>query len=442
IGQINISKPTAWVEGVQRNGRLIPVEAAELDFSDLDARKPQPVDQETLRRVGVAMEFDVVTKDGRKLGCFRQSRRDSLGKMQIDKELWIDMATRLPFRIRTRLNARDQQAIGREYRTATYHFGPTGPGDLYDIGAPRTATIFRYRPRHEQIPLLTEEAQQALRGAAAAIRSFPPQFRVIELGDKVQISYWSATKSQMEGIADSILGVGSKQGSPRFFCADNQQPSAWPQSINELADDDSPEAQVPAEEIARWFPIPQAYITTMYNGSRQYYMTSFGKSVELHVIGGAIFREPPPLADSWSFADWNHSEFAPPDESDAPAPKGQLLVISRRTDLKNNWWVDPARDFTVTRRVERRLIAGKWTMTNDAHAVGWRQTPGGSWYVSAWDVHEPDLAPAEGTEPMIMISRRRVEITPLTDKDLPGELFDGEKLLERARKANAKIQVD
>lgn len=443
LDEINIMKPQAWVMGTMRNGRLIPVAAAELDFSDLDARKPRAADNEELAKHGVKFEFDEVTEEGRKLGRFRTSRRDAQGEMQIDKELWIDMATRLPVRVRTRLSVRDQQAVGREYRMAKYEFGPTGPRDLHDIGAPRTATIFQFRPRHEQLPLLTVDAQAALRGASAAILRFPPQFRVIELGGPVHLTYWSATRTQMDSIARSILG-DSHAESPRLFRADNHDFGSMPDVIGELADADSaPDSPLPVNEIVRWFPICKAYNTLLYDGSRQFQMTQFGKSVELHILPGAVYREPPPLADGWQFTDWNYSEFqAPIDEE--PAPAGQLLVHARRGPVKHNWYVDPAHDFTVARHVEQQRVKDRWKTTIDARAVAWRQTEGGSWYVSAWDVQEPIL-PQPGHEddaPEFEISRRRIEITPLETKDLPPEVFNGEKLLERARKANAKIKSD
>jgi hypothetical protein len=446
IGEISIMKQQAWVVGVRRNGRLIPPEVAELDFSDLDAHKPRPVDQQALQNAGVAFEFDEVVEEGRKLGRFRTSQRDALGEMQIQKEVWVDLKTRLPFRIRSRLTVRDQQQAGRAYRTAKYEFGPTGPADLYDIGAPRTATIFQFRPRHEQFPLLTPHAQQALRGASQAIGRFPPQFRVIELGDKTQLTYWSATDEQCKLFANSILGLNwfdNNGESPRLFCADHQLPRA-PDFVNAPTDPDSPPgAPLQADQIAKWFPIAKATNTTLFDGARSYHMTRFGKQVELHVLPSANYRRPPPFVDGWEYADWNHSEFATP-KNEEPAPDGQLLIHSRRRDLKNNWYIDPAHDFTVARHVEWRLVAEKWEQTSDTRALAWQQTPSGSWYVSAWEVREPHIRqPDEGADaPRFDISRRRVEITPLETKDLPPDIFNGEKLLKRARKAGAKIQVD
>jgi len=446
VGEINMMKPQAWLEGVHRNGRVIPVETAELNFSDLDARKPTPETQAALQKVGVALEFDEVVDKGQKLGRFRESRVDALGEMQVQKEMWVDLKTKLPVRIRTRLNVRDQQRVGREYRTATYEFGETGPGNLHEVGVPRDAPIFRFLPRVEQFPLLTSDAQQALRGAAAAIRRFPPQFRLIELDDRLQLIYWSATAPQMQSFADGILGQshsGGSEGSPLLLRIDHQLHEE-PAVITALTTAASrPDAVVPADQIARWFPIARATNTELFDGKRHYNMTRFNKDVQLHVLPGAEYRWPSPFADGWEFANWNHSEFAPP-KGEEPAPDGQLLIHSRRRDLKNNWYIDPAHDYTVARNVEWRLINEKWKLTMETRALAWQRTPNGSWYVSAWEVREPHVRqPDEGdAAPEFDVSRRRIEITPLETKDFPPDIFDGEKLQKRARKAGAEIKVD
>ena len=82
----------------------------------------------------------------------------------------------------------------------------------------------------------------------------------------------------------------------------------------------------------------------------------------------------------------------------------------------------------------------------ESKALRWKQLPGGMWYVSAWErlhhlVRVDASGKAEAAQPD-QTSVRRVEITPMEPERFPPGIFDGERLLESARKEGAKIEVD
>ena len=92
------------------------------------------------------------------------------------------------------------------------------------------------------------------------------------------------------------------------------------------------------------------------------------------------------------------------------------------------------------------LDGGKMKFRTESKALRWAQLPGGAWYVSAWEQRQHlDKVDASGKAAAAQpdsTSVRRVVITPMDPGQFPPGIFDGEKLLESARKEGAEIRVD
>lgn len=83
------------------------------------------------------------TLDGKPVVRFDRYGLDSLGNRMLFAQLWADPSTRLPVRIRTRLQFAERKAAGKEWSIGDYDFPASGPADLYALGVPRDAAIVK-----------------------------------------------------------------------------------------------------------------------------------------------------------------------------------------------------------------------------------------------------------------------------------------------------------
>lgn len=449
LPEIRLSRPEVWVLGTNRNGKIIPLDVDALTFSDSDLAQPRRATDEERSKLAAVVDFDIVTEDGRRLGHFSHQRRDALGKLQVSKELWVDLATKLPVRIRSWGFAAGTAA--RVAREGTYEFVEKGPGDLYDLGVPRTvpivAQIETEKDAQQSIP---SETRKAIAGAKSAVRQFPHRFRVltIEGGSQQTITYVDSGDAHPFGWAagdEAVETIG------RYFSADCQNTDGASRKFAELAEMAAFDLAVPipADEMSQAFPFQSSVNTVLIDGRRWFVLTRTSLNPpksQLQVLTASSSRDIDELESQWEFADWNWTELATGKSTEA-APAGQILVHAERGDLKNDWFVDPARDYTVARRVEYRLNGNKWEKS-ETQAVKWEQLPDGPWYVSAWETRRRGLVTsADGNGKQTqqeeeITDRVRLVITPLRPEDFPAGIFNGDKFLDAAKSAGAQIRVD
>jgi hypothetical protein len=449
ISEIRQSRPNAWLLGRQRNGKIIPLEVDELTFDDKDLSEPRRTSDDRRQQLRAVRDFEIVVENGRKLGHFSDFTRDALGEMQIVKELWVDVTTKLPVRIRTWSFA--EGSTKRVPREGTYHFLRDGPADLYDLGVPRTVRIV---PQIESVEdaksLISAETWKAMEGAKAAVRRFPHRFRVLTVDGSgtATITYvdsghahpfdWAGDRAVEETVA-------------RQYFADCQNghglpPETAEQAVNSVYD---LRTLVPADALARGFPFASSINTRLIDGKRWFVLTrswSEPPTSRLQVLTASSSHSVHEIDDQWEYAHWNWTELAT-GQSEEIAPAGQILVHAERRELKKDWFVDPGRDYTVARHVQYRLIGDRWEK-RETRAVHWERLPEGPWYVSVWETRSRVKAtgnPADGNLPQPeeeQVDRKRIVITPLEPEDFPADLFDGDKFLEAARASGAQIRVD
>ncbi len=155
---------------------------------------------------------------------------------------------------------------------------------------------------------------------------------------------------------------------------------------------------------------------------------------------------PKPLEAIWPFAFDNrrHLTLVPPEPG---TPAGWVAIKVEYPQIRNLYYADPAHDYAVARMVEwSEVDGGKMKFRTESKALRWAQLPGGAWYVSAWERRQHlDKVNASGKAAAAQPDStfvRRVVITPMDSDRFPPGIFDGEKLLESARKEGAKIEVD
>lgn len=449
LSEIRLSRPEAWVLGINRNGKTIPLEVHELTFSDLDLSRPEHTSDAERNLRQAVRDYDIVTEDGRRLGHFSHYSRDALGDLQLTKELWVDLETKLPVRIRSWRFA--QETAMRVPHDGIYHFVNAGPRDLYDLGVPRTVRIVpQISTAAEAQRLVPLDTLKAIAGAKAAVRNFPHKYRVVTLDDtcRLSITYvdsgdaqpfeWAAPENEQRSIG-------------RYFFADCQNTEETAPGLAALIEKAFRDISipVPADLIAKEFPLQKSVNTQLVDGRRWFVLTRSSldpPKSRLQVLTAAGSNDAREIENQWHFAHWNWTELATGTSAEI-APAGQILVHAERGDLKNDWFVDPLRDYTVARHLESRLVDSEWRV-RETRAVQWEHLPDGPWYVSAWEtrrramVQRGDGKGGTVRQEEEVIDLDRVVLTRLANEDFPTDIFNGDKFLEAAKAAGAQIRVD
>jgi hypothetical protein len=433
---------------------LLRAGVAPLEDREMQPRKATE-EERKFERGNVFFDVEVEVLDGRRLLRKDRYLADSLGKARMDEQTWYDMETRRPVRRREILQLALQKRHGREYSTATIEYVADGPADLYALGVPAGTPIVDEAALNKVD--LPPELRRALEGAAQAIERLPRSCRILIDDDiGLHLTYWSAPEGYLPAWARFIRDSEDKSihgvAPTRSFFADHQSsqnmglPDDVPRDLRT-----GPTSDLPADRITAWFPFDQSVNLHLFDGSRGYNLTRFvaerGKprSVQVHVHrdDGAYFL-PKPLQEIWPFAFDNRRKLAlVPPGPDTPA--GRVAIGVDYGEIRKLYEADPTHDFAIARMVEWSG-GGELRFRTESTAIRWKQLPGGAWYVSAWEkrVHLDRIdaaGKAEAAQPD-QTSVRRVEITPMEPERFPPGIFDGERLLESARKEGAEIRVD
>jgi hypothetical protein len=208
---------------------------------------------------------------------------------------------------------------------------------------------------------------------------------------------------------------------------------------------------LPADRIVAWLPFDRSVNIGLKDGKRTYDLTRFiaeakqPRRTQLHVLGDRYFEFPRLVNDQWPVVGCNR-RYLTLAQAEPDTPAGMVVIKFHQiepSEFRTLYTLDPAHDFIAVRQLEWSKSGDRWHKT-DKRALRFKLLPGGSWYVSAWEEEtvfdaKPDR-PADKNEANVEI--QRVEITPLKPDEFPKDIFNGEKLLESARKEGATIEVD
>jgi hypothetical protein len=396
------------------------------------------------------------TVDGR--DCIRIDRygRNALGEVALVDRTWVDSRSRRFVRRQSSLRLEDRQRLGREFRTEQYTYTDTGPTGLSEIGLPPALPVVDERQRAETSDRgMLPAVERALLGASQAIARFPRDCRVVwSDGHSLEVQYWSCSESFREawarGVASGDYGRVYTADPPRSFFADHQ-------NFSDLLDDlrrpleTNAAGPLPADVLVRWLPRDQAVNLALADGSREFRLTRFvagageDRKTRLHVRRQQVTSFPKSLESLWPHA-WTSRVKLSLGESD-PSARGTLLSLRVEYDqLAFDWDIDPGHSYIATRQVTYRKVGNDWEFSEEAKATRFEQLANGPSYVSNWEVRTApivddagDRGPGREEERR---SIRRLSITPLGPDEFPEGIFDGEKLMDDARKEGAEIVVD
>ncbi len=415
-----------------------------LDYPDIARQKPgkSPVYGMNAEVAG-SLEYAFDTLDGRR--CLRRDElmKDPVGEVRLTRQTWIDLETGRPIRDRERLPALLQTQFKREFRTHTYEFTSTGPADLVALGFPKGMPVVDSNPpRPEELP---EAFRRELKGAAAAIRRLPRDLRIVARGQgQLDLTYWSCPEPCLNKFADHVIDQNNNDfygvPRPRTFFANRGDFDHVAGELRPVLPDvpgGDALAELSDRRIAELFPIATS-VYQLDDGRREIFVEQGAEPgnpprdrVTLREGGQGGDVLPKPIADQWPFIAWGRAQVKVVDPEPG-TPAGQVVLEMEVQWMRQRWYCDPARDFIAVRRVESHRKDGAWTVSEDSRAVKWKPLPGGTWYVSEWEIRD-----GGGNA-----WTRRVEVTPLAPDGFPPDVFDGGKLLESFKKAGAKIVVE
>jgi hypothetical protein len=444
---------------MDRHGRQIPPAVFDFDWNtSTDLERPRRA-TEPERKTNFFMDFDIEIIGGRRLARVDQYGRDALGQARLERQCWVDPQTRRLVRRRERLAVALQSQFKKEFAIAELDYPENGPADLFALGVPRGTPVVdkKKEERLSKWDDLAPEVRRAIEGQVEAIRRFPRHFRAVaqEFEGELALTYWSAPDEFIRLWCEqqtSDVAFVFDHHHPRSLMASHQDLSDLPLDLKAALSSD-PRVNLPADRIAAWFPFDRSAGVFLEDGKRTYdlYRLRDGAAgpykIHLHVLSGGNDTLPDLLDEFWRVAGWRpRGEIsAVPPRPDTPP--GCLVIRTDSDDRRNEFTIDPARDFLTVRRLEWSKDDGKW-YRNDRRAVRFRRLPGGSWYVAAWERRQPiglaedqlDARPEDKQGGRLDI--RRLEITPLEPDQFPKDLFDGDKFMEAAKKAGAVIEAD
>jgi hypothetical protein len=443
-------------DGRPEAGSVLDHRAEVRPLDERDMRPGKATEEE--RRSGRGKSYfdaEVVDLDG--LRCLRRDRYspDALGRVRLDEQTWYDLETRRPVRRRTLIPPTSKEHYKREYRTTIIAYADGGPADLYALGVPPGARIVdRGTPDRGAI---APKLQKVFDAAARAIERLPRSCRIVEYDDhgrRLACTYWSAPAGYLEAWAAFVRDHNDRgingTGQPRSFSADHQpfRDIEIPQALRT-----SHESDLPADGLAAWLPTHWSLNAHLRDGERSYYRTwhsarpDGSRTVQVEVRKyDPPYYLPDPYKEIWAFAFDNRRnlKLVTPEPGTPPA---WVAIELDRGQSRALYYADPAHDYAVARTVQwSGHDGGKMKFRTESKALRWKQLPGGTWYVSAWERRQHlDRVDASGKAAPAQPDStwfRRVEITPMDPDRFPPGIFDGEALLESARKEGAKIEVD
>ncbi|MEE8155113.1 MAG: hypothetical protein V3T53_09205 [Phycisphaerales bacterium] len=383
-------------------------------------------------------ERHTVIVDGRRLVRFDSYVINAFDKQLLVKQVWADPATRLPVRVRRRLQRRDRQNPDQVFGFGLFTFPDSGPESIYDLGAPKELIVVK--------PDTSEPKQQVVRlldAIRAAERRFLANYRVIvwqnERRSGINVLHFSG-RPELEELTDKYTWLdyrGVKIRLDNFFNLDS----------------DYPEYHLPlpatAEQVLAWSRTQTPVDLYLSDGERSY--SQDGPMPPMFPDPDKVFvrvdrvHGPPgfpstnfPTRYQWPTA---HRVFGSPLQTLETTPSDPPGTIGLRTTYGNqryDFFIDPRRDHICLRQIQWERRGNDWFKRRETTLDGLVQLPSGHWVATERQIYT-------GGSPERNIRPRRstwlIHIEELDPERIPPDTFDGELLLKKARELGATIEA-
>jgi hypothetical protein len=352
------------------------------------------------------------TRDGQEVIRLDIYYLDSLDNRVLITQIWTDPQSRLPQRIRHRLPSPVQERDGIEFITGTCDFPATGPASIFDLGVERGLRLVRQVDPAEAV---ASETQRVLRESEKAALSFPKHYRAVA---------WYRREPNEVGPIQILYRSGEQLRASTYF---NVEATKYPDCHLSLP-------ATPAQVVA-WAETQVPIEVGIYDGVNVFRRSNVHPHGKVNDRTSAeVRRVSIDHVPNWFYLEsdlWRHLH-----------DKAQnLQVVANRPETPPGcvtlrggnvyYFLDPLKDYICVRTIYMTAADGNGRFASETSLSDFAQLPSGQWYARKRLVTiRPDLRLRRKEPPMENEANICLQILP--PKDLPAELFDGQKLLEGA----------
>jgi hypothetical protein len=375
--------------------------------------------------------------EGRRLVRFDVYYHDALGQSLLASQTWADPETRLPVSVRRRLSV-GERTDDRLFITGTYEFPASGPESIHELGAPEGLPIIRSGEAE-----ITDEIADLLDEITAAKMQFLEDYRVV---------HWSTKRPSSSIDVLYFHGPPALEERPWGLRLDYRQVSVRQSHYSSMGPE-HPDYHLPmpatVEAILEWTATQTPRHIYLSDGERNFSRRGplppmFGNADERVLRVSRMDGWPPfpngpwPTDFQWPLAHRTISGEIEPLTASENAPPGTIGIRTEKADIRQEYHVDPERDFICIRYTRWERRENGWFKRREETLSDLVQLPTGHWVATTKHLYQggdPDrgFSPSENAW--------RIDIKPLAPDEFPPGIFDGEKLLEDAREKGYRIET-
>ncbi|MGA2059922.1 MAG: hypothetical protein ABSG67_05530 [Thermoguttaceae bacterium] len=374
--------------------------------------------------------------EGRQLVRFDQYERDALGNYLLIEQLWIDPQTRLPLRVRRLMQLGVRKDPDQKYSVGDYDFSDHGPESIYDLGVPRDLPIVKV-PINEKYPA---DVAKVMEFAKTARARFPTNFRLItwtnDRSSEIDVIYWKGTPTNKQKSLFDWSGIQVRKD--HYFNLDTR--------FEKNAEQYHLPLPATAEQVLAWTKTQSPVEIYMTDGKRNFdkegpFPTTFHnpRKTRLTVRFGSnpgnyssdiIFR------DQWPFIDASGPFIFIEDKTENVTDT--IALRTEAGNMRRDYYLDPALDYICMKWVWWEKRSDKWEKEREYNLLDLKQLPQEQWHATKQNLKDYGN-PEKKYQPYEITWNWDLQL--LEENEFPPDIFNGEKMLEDAKREGAVIET-
>jgi len=354
-------------------------------------------------------ESDAEQIDGRQLVRFDCFYNDAVGRRLLITKIWADPRTRLPVKVRERLELADRKKQKREFITGEFDFPDSGPSSIYDLGVSRDLPIIKHYAK-VALPSIVEVVE----AGKTNLEKFPQQYRYLR---------WD---NDRESQIEVVFRNREKIHHNHYF------------NLLPIHPEHHLELPASAEEVSDWSKTQIPVAIAVFDGSRSYIrrnlypLPEFRKKSEPQVRvkrDSLLFNSSRPHKALWPYANRNPARFEWIE--DAPEElSGYIGLRINMGDIRRDFYIDPEHDYICIRWIWWKQRSGVWEKKREYESSDFVQLPEGQWYAGKRILiiyPDPERGTVRGG------ANWNIDFKVLEENQYPPDAFNGQLLLEGAK---------
>jgi RNA polymerase sigma factor (sigma-70 family) len=344
---------------------------------------------------------------------FDDYNTDSQGIRFLYSQLWADPRTRLPIRIKTRLQLGERETTGKEWSIGDYDFPRTGPADFFALGVPRDTPINR---TDAPVPI---DVQAVLDAINRSSDGFLKNYRAVVIN-------MSGSEFRFAQNLDVIWRDGDKIREDYHLPGMELQSNPYP-----------PSPQLTPDSLFSWASQHEPYAKHLMDSMHEYDWDCAAAAkateprVQIFIRRHATF--------AWFNTGCRPEDIQWPTRHDAPhllllaasaaTPAGCIgLRTSDVGNTRTDYYVDPQNDYVCVKQVGWNKRGIEWLKTSERTLSALHRVAGHV-VANTQKTHNYDN-PLLGTVDDTYTTT--IDVVPLTAADYPPGTFDPASLVTGA----------